>query len=56
MFESIIGSKIALPVIFRVKRSVWADSALKGHQSNHNVMTIKWMTLNEEGTVASPAL
>lgn len=48
MFESIIGSNIALPVILHVKRNVWADSALKGHHSEHNIMMIKWMALNEE--------
>uniref|UniRef100_A0A663MML5 Uncharacterized protein n=1 Tax=Athene cunicularia TaxID=194338 RepID=A0A663MML5_ATHCN len=33
MFESIIGSNTEVPVTLHVKRTVWTDSALKGHQS-----------------------
>lgn len=50
-FESIIGSKVVLPVILDVKINVWADDAVRGHQSKPNAIAMammKWLARNEE--------
>lgn len=47
----IIGSKVVLPVILDVKINVWADGAVRGHQSKQNAIVMammKWLARNEE--------
>lgn len=51
MVESVIGSKVVLPVILDVKINVWAAGAVRGHQSKQNAIALsmmKWLARNEE--------
>lgn len=47
MLKSIVGCNILLPVILHVARTA-CDSALEGHQNEHNTVMIEQLAWNEE--------